>query len=375
MRNFIRIRKVPFVWLAIAIIVYGSSCSSSKKFKSADLSSQTIHLIDSVCTLQLQKGHFPGMAIAIEQKGNRIWSKGFGYSNIEKKLPVNPKDDLFRIGSVSKTVTACALARLTEKGEIDLDAPISKYYKACPQDKSALTIRQIGGHLGGIRHYKGMEFFSNIHYTNLTDPLEVFIHDTLLFEPGTKFSYSTYGLTLISAVMEMAVHKPFLDIVRDEVITPLQLTDLKADQRDSTQFHRVSFYEYQNDALLPSPVVDNSNKWAGGGFICSAEDLVRFGFALTDKRYLKEETINTFTQSQVTTKGEKTNYGIGIRSGTDAEGRPWFGHSGGSIGGTSMLLIYPGEDLVVVTLVNMGSADMEDLAWKIGEIVFNNKGK
>ena len=366
-------RTVRSGLLACLVLFLLSSCASTKSLSSLSLSEQVAHSIDSLCAVQLQQGHYPGLAVSVFFGKNKAWSKGYGFSNLEKKVPVDPTSDLFRIGSISKTITATALARVTEKGLVDMDVPISTYYKECPEDKRNLTLRQIGGHLAGIRHYSGVEFLSNIHYTNVTAPLEVFIHDTLLCQPGTKFNYSTYGWTLISAVMEKAVKKSFLDIINEEVKYPLDLTDLKADQKDSSGFQRVTFYEWQDGKAVPSPVVDNSNKWAGGGFLCSAEDLGRFGYALVQPGFLNEKSIADFTQSQVTTTGEKTDYGIGFRIGMDEKGRSWYGHSGGSVGGTSMLLIYPEQDLAIVTLVNMGSAQMEDLAWKIGEIVLRDK--
>ena len=373
MGNRIIYRLVMPGFLAFTAVFYLSSCSSTKSLQGQALSDRLVHSIDSVCALQLGKGHFPGLAIAVVQGEDELWTKGYGYSNLEKKTPIVAGEDLFRVGSVSKTITATALAKLTEKSQIDLDVPISTYYKECPADKKNLTLRQIGGHLAGIRHYKGIEFLSNIRYANVTAPLDVFIHDTLLFAPGTKYNYSTYGWTLISAVMEKAVQKPFLDIIKDEVKIPLQLNDLKADQKDSTSFKRVTFYEFQEGKSIPSPEVDNSNKWAGGGFLCSAEDLGKFGYALVNPGFLKEKTLDMFTQTQATNNGEPTGYGIGFRIGKDDQGRNWYGHSGGSVGGTSMLLIYPDQDLVIVTLVNLGSAEMDDLAFRIGNIILKSE--
>ena len=336
---------------------------------SQNLSSKAIHAIDSVCEHQLVAGNYVGLAVSIASKDNSVWSKGYGYSNLENKVQVDPKDDLFRIGSVSKPVTASALARLVEQGKLDLDAPISKYMDDLPADKANLTLRQLAGHLGGIRHYRGLEFFSNVRYQNVIEPLGVFINDTLLCEPGTKFNYSTYAWTLISAVMESALEKPFLSIIEQEVSNPLQLTDLKGDHTDSTRYQRVQFYQFQNGNHVLSPPVDNSNKWAGGGLICSAEDIAKYGYAHVGPGYLKEETLAEFTRGQKTNSGENTNYGIGFRSGTDKNERTWFGHSGGSVGGSSMMLIYPQEDLVVVTLVNQSGADMGELAMRIADLV------
>jgi serine beta-lactamase-like protein LACTB len=255
---------------ACVIVILLSSCGSTKNFTSLDLDSQTIHSIDSICLLQLNNEHYPGLAIAVAEKGNKVWSKGYGYSNLEIKLPVDARDDLFRIGSISKTVTACALAHLKERNIVSLDVPISNYYHECPPDKDSITLRQLGGHQAGIRHYAGLEFLSNVHYTTIKEAMEVFIHDTLLFEPGTKYNYSTYGWTLISEVMQDASGTPFTEIIRDEVSRPLKLSDLKPDISDSIHFQRVQFYEFQNGQHSISPHVDLSNKWAGGGFLCSA---------------------------------------------------------------------------------------------------------
>ena len=354
---------------ASMILVIFSSCTTAKEFSSIDLAPGIIHSIDSLCLLQMDKGHFPGLAIAIADRENRIWSKGYGHANIESNRPVDPNDDLFRIGSISKAVTAAALARLAERRTLNLDQPISDYYKSGPVDKRTITLRQLGGHKAGIRHYRGIEFLSNIHYTNIEDALQVFIHDTLLFQPGMNYSYSTYGWTLISKVMEDAANQPFPEIIKKEVQIPLKLSDLKPDIVDSVNFHRVHFYEFQNDHFVASPTVDLSNKWAGGGLLCSAADLAKFGYALTGPGYLQAESLEEFTTSQTLPDGKKTNYGIGFRIGINDVGLTWYGHSGGSIGGTSMLLIFPEIDLVIVTLVNRSEAPMDNLAMKIGTIV------
>lgn len=352
-----------------------TACTTTQDFRNLNPGDQTVHILDSICMEVLYQEKYPGLAIAVVHGGKKLWSKGYGYADLELKQAVDPSGHLFRIGSVSKSMTASALARLTEKGSIDLDVPIENYYRECPDDKKEITLRQLGGHIAGIRHYKGAEFLSNIHYDHVRDALEVFIHDDLLFKPGTDYYYTTYGWTLISAVMEDAVDKSFLKILDEEVKHPLQLKDLKADHIDSIHFKRVQFYELLQGNHIVSPKVDNSNKWAGGGLLCSAEDLAKYGFAHVAEGYLQKATLKEFTTSQFLANGEKTEYGIGFRLGSDESGKPWYGHSGGAVGGTSMLLIYPSEKLVIVTLVNLSGAKMNDLAWKIADVIRNQPGK
>ena len=352
-----------------------TACTTTQDFRSLNPGDQTVHILDSICMEALHQEKYPGLAIAIVHGGKTLWSKGYGYADLELKQAVDPSGHLFRIGSVSKSITASAMARLSEKGSIDLDIPIDNYFKECPDDKNEITLRQLGGHAAGIRHYKGAEFLSNIHYDRIRDALEVFIHDDLLFKPGTDYHYSTYGWTLLSAVMEDAANKTFLKILDEEVKQPLRLKDLKADHIDSIHFKRVQFYELLNGNHVVSPKVDNSNKWAGGGLLCSAEDLAKYGFAHIAEGYLKKETLKEFTTSQFLTNGEKTGYGIGFYDETDKEGRTWHGHGGGSVGGTSRLLIYPEEKLVIVTLVNLSGAQMNGLAWTIADVIRNLPGK
>src|SRR5690606_41830973 len=98
--------------------------------------------------------------------------------------------------------------------------------------------------------------------------------------------------------------------------------------------------------------VDNSYKWAGGGFLSTSEDLVRFGNAMLEGTLLRPETFRLLTTSQRLTSGRETGYGIGWSSGTDSAGRRRFWHSGGSVGGTAYLILYPEQKLVVAVLAN-----------------------
>lgn len=363
-------------WLAFGLglnMLFQTSCATIGKYKVWAPKEDLLHQIDALCQEQLEKGHFPGMAVAIAKHG-KVWSKGYGFADISAMTPVDPEVHLFRIGSVSKTVTAVTMAREKERGILDLDAPIVQYYREVPQDKDSLTLRQIAGHMAGIRHYEGNEFYSQVHYTNVFDPLDVFIHDTLLFVPGTQFSYSTYGWTLISAVMEKASGKPFIDMVREEVCVPLHVSSLQPDQVDSTRYPRVTFYDPDTTMKRVAPFVDNSNKWAGGGFLCSAADLARFGAGMEQPGFLRKSTLKEFRQSQSTADGKPTGCGIGFFSG-EKFGKTWYGHSGGSVGGTSMFLLFPKQKLVVVTLVNLSGAQMDDLAGRLAQVVIGRQEK
>src|SRR6185503_12236238 len=112
--------------------------------------------IEQMIQQEMQKSDAPGLAVAIEQDGRIVYSKGFGYSDVENKVPFTPQT-VSRIGSVSKTFTALAVMQLVEQGKIKLDDEVQVYVPSFPKKSAPITIRQLLGHQGGIRHYQGAE--------------------------------------------------------------------------------------------------------------------------------------------------------------------------------------------------------------------------
>jgi len=162
---------------------------------------------------------------------------------------------------------------------------------------------------------------------------------------------------LLSAVVEGASGENFLDYMNASVFRRLGLRHTLADENDKIIPHRVRFYQRDADGrLLNAPYVDNSYKWAGGGFLSTTEDLVRFAFAHLQPGFLKAETLELLFTSQRTTAGEATNYGIGWMVRADEKGRRTISHGGGSVGGTTLLLMYPESGVVVAMAVNLSSA-------------------
>ena len=302
---------------------------------------------------------YPGIAIAVSVEGETVWSEGFGYADLEHRVPIWPTSK-FRIGSVSKPLTAAAVAQLYEQGRLDLDAPVQQYVPDFPEKRWPLTTRQLGGHLGGIRHYRGVEFLSSDAYPSVDESLTIFEDDSLLHEPGTKYQYSSYGWNLISAVVEGASEQHFLDYMREEVFRKLNMRHTVADHVDSLIYERVSFYVRNDDhELLNAPFVDNSYKWAGGGFLSTTEDLLAFGNAHLTGGFLSDEALAMLFTEQKTTAGEGVGYGFGWRIFTDEQGRRYLAHSGGSVGGTTWLAMQPDSRVVVAGMVNLSGADLD----------------
>ncbi len=297
--------------------------------------------------------HVPGVSVAVGVDGEIVWSEGFGYADLGAKLPVTTTTR-FRVGSISKSLTAAGLALLVERGELDLDAPVQKYVPDFPDKGAPITTRMLGGHLAGIRHYQGREMYLNRPFADPHAAFAIFANDPLVSPPGRQFHYSTYGWTVISAVMESAAHREFTAFMAENVFAPLHMIHTRADRAGAADPKRTEFYELNAAGVyVVAPPVDNSYKWAGGGFLSTPEDLVRFGSAHLQPGFLKAETLRLLFTPQVPPEGQPSNYGIGWTMGRDAAGHRVMFHTGGSVGGTSILLLHPESKTVVAMTCNL----------------------
>jgi CubicO group peptidase (beta-lactamase class C family) len=340
---------------------------SEKKYAKAILTAT-----DSITRLMKNKS-IPGLSVTVCVDGKMVWSQGFGFADLEQRVVVNPSQSRFRIGSISKSLTAGALGKLYEQKKIILDSSIYYYVPDFPRKRYRPTIRQISGHLGGVRHYKGQEFLSSKHYNTVREGLSLFENDSLLFKPGTQFQYSSHGFNLLSAAMEKASGKNFLTLMQESVFDPLGMKNTSADVNDSIIDHRTRFYQREGKGWSNAPYVDNSYKWAGGGFISTSEDIARYANALLRGDFLKKETITLFTTSQKLPDKKPTWYGIGFGAEVDPKGIPFFGHSGGSVGGTTDMVIYPDKKITVVVLTNLSSASLGEISNRIAYLFMEQK--
>ena len=166
------IRKFfEFFYLIIFFLLVG--CSPKEKY------SKEIIEIDKLVLNTLKTNNLPGISVTILKNGKNIYSKGFGYSDINKKIKILPSKTRFRIGSFSKTLAASALMKLVEEGKIDLDVSIYDYVPDYPKKRWDFTSRQIAGHLSGIRSYKVDEMMINKNFSSVKDALSVFKMDSL----------------------------------------------------------------------------------------------------------------------------------------------------------------------------------------------------
>ncbi|HCM77231.1 MAG TPA: hypothetical protein DIS90_12675 [Cytophagales bacterium] len=353
--------KSAVITLVLALCFSCSTKENNSGYSKAI--SLTKHLLDSIRIAQ----RIPGIDAAVAIDGKIVWSEGFGYADLEHEVKVIPGVTRFRIGSVSKPLTSAAMGKLIDEGKIDLNASVYDYLPDFPRKKYPITIKQISGHIGGIRHYRGNEFLMNKRFNSVTSSLSIFQNDSLLFEPGSDYRYSSYGFNLLSAVVEKASGESFLPYIHRVVFSALDMQSTCPDLNDSIIVHRTSFYQLDSlNNVINAPSVDNSYKWAGGGFLSTTTDLIKFGEAHMQPGFLSESTLKVFTTSQVLTSGDSTSYGVGWRTYRH-DGLSGYGHTGGSVGGITAFRIYPHQKMVLVLLSNSSNTSYGDSGDKIAK--------
>lgn len=293
-----------------------------------------------------QAHNLPALSVAVGRGNGLVWTGTVGFADI-----------------------ATALARLVERGEIDLDAPLSTYLSPLPNPAwAAITPRQLASHAAGVPHYgengDTVGLYRSIamqrHYNDVRDALAVFDGSPLLHAPGTAFHYSSLGTVLLGAVMSEVSGLPFRELVTREVLEPAGMSSTFADGDEDDRNQRVTgLYYTDGNRFRPWREVDLSHRLPGGGFISSPSDLARMGLKYFDHDYLTPATRDRFWTPQRLADGRvnEQDYALGWRwREWDIEGVgvvPNANHGGVARGSQCWLLVLPDQVMSMAFCTNV----------------------
>jgi len=306
----------------------------------------------------------PSLSAAVAHEGKIIWAATVGWASLQPPLPAS-LTTVYRIGSSSKALTATAMARLVQSGQLDLDAAISRYVDDLPNtDWHALTPRQLASHTAGLPGYEENRDWWGVYqsirlgrrFSSTGDMLAVFDDSDLLFRPGTDFHYSSFDTNLNAHVMARITGLDYPALMQLLVFAPLRMTTTAVDDAGRPPATMAKFYRLRADGQLrPWRNVDLSLKWPGGGLLSSSSDLARLGSAWLDGNFIKPSVRRQFWTPQRLASGEinEQSYAVGWRfnpsSLVEYQGKALLHahHGGVSKGAMSWLVVYPELHLAV----------------------------
>lgn len=321
-------------------------------------------------------GNLPGVSVAVGVDGDLVWAEGFGWANLERRIPVTP-ETRFRIGTASTALTSAAVGLLLERGRLSLEAPIQTYVPAYPRKAQPVTLGQLMANVAGVGNDDGDEGpFYERHCARPLDAVPVFAEDDLRFAPGAEYRGSSYGWILVSAAVEAAAGEPFARVMRKQVFEPLGMDDTTADTAAGSQGERALPYfpRFAADPIYgPDPMrdIDLSCYAGAAAFVSTPSDLVRFGLALQRGTLLRPETVARLQGPVHLDSGTPTGFGLGWDLGTATfAGREtrMVGRRGTVLGGrVTSLVTYPDLHLVVAVMSNTSYADTTTLARAVAD--------
>jgi serine beta-lactamase-like protein LACTB len=339
------------------------------------LSPAAVQRIDAAVETWRSQSGAPALSLAIVVDNQWAFSKGYGLSDLEKKIAAR-NDTVYRLASLTKSLTATAVMQLVDEGKLDLDAPIQKYCPIFPEKQWPVTSRQLLTHLAGIRHNKWSETSSTQHFANINDSVKVFKDDALLFEPGTEYSYSTQGYVLLGCAIEGASGVPYLQYLADHIFKPAGMTQTTVDDSSLNVPNRAVGYRTGLfgfswlkwlRGVHEAPPHDTSIKVPAGGLLSTVDDMARFAIAVMSGQLVQPDTLTKMWTKPKTRDGKESEYGFGFLIG-EKNGQMRVYNDGSQAGTRTFLFMMPQRKFAVCLMTNLERADCETLTPAIREV-------
>ncbi|GAB3798947.1 hypothetical protein GCM10028819_21160 [Spirosoma humi] len=338
------------------------------------MAQKSVDSLDNFLRDQMSQLSIPGMQVAVVQHGHLVFSRCYGFANLQDSIPVS-RNSVFAINSCTKAFTGVAIMQLVEAGKVDLSAPISRYIDNLPADWQPVTITQLLTHISGIPDI--LRVFNPFTHGlgNLGTEAAAWEKVKSLpmaFRPGEQFSYNQTNYVLLGQVIDKFSGKPFAQVFSEKQFQPAGMARTRfGDSRDIIP-HFAPTYTFKNsldgrkldEAQLTGTYTEFPGfQRTGSGLNSTAEDMANWIISLQQGKLLKTKTaLNTLWSPGSYNNGSPTQWALGWGI---TKFRPKHRAVGMSGGGRSAFLVYPDDKLAVIVLTNLGGSSPENFIEEI----------
>jgi CubicO group peptidase (beta-lactamase class C family) len=329
--------------------------------------------LDDLFAKDMEENHIPGAAVSVVKDGKLFFTKGYGYADLENKIPVDAGQTVFAIGSVGKLFTWTAVMQLVEQGKLDLDADVNTYldFRIPNTYPGPITLKHLLTHTAGFEDQM-FEVFA--WEADDLMPVGEWLASHIpgrVRPPGEVAAYSNYGAMLAGYIVARVSGQPYEQYIQEHIFDPLRMehSTIQRPLPPDLREHESLGYWYSDGAYqavpeIPDDYLGQAAMAPAGGHLSSATDMARFmiahlqggfhGDASSEIRLLEETTARQMQGTLYTPDPRILGTAYGFFDFTD-NGQRTIGHSGGTIGFATLLLLLPDQNLgVFVVYTNEG---------------------
>lgn len=318
--------------------------------------------VDSLVHAEMKRQRIPGLSVVVVRDGEIEYVKGYGYSNLEHRVPVKP-ETIFQAGSVGKQFTAFAALLLVQDGKMSLHDKLTKYFPDAPSGWDSITVRNLLNHTSGFGDYT-----NNFHYwANYTEDslYQEFRKRPLIFKAGEKQRYSNMGYATLGIIISKAAGKFYGEYLKERVFTPLGMTTARIITEEDIVPNRAAGYRLVNDSIKNQEWVSPTiNTTADGSMYVTALDMAKWEAGLNAGKLLSKEYYNMMWAPTKLNDGTIEQYGFGW-SIDSVNGKFILEHNGSWQGFECTIKRYPEQKIAVVAFANLKRASTYKISTKI----------
>lgn len=311
----------------------------------------------------------PGVAVLVAKGGKVLYRKGFGMANIELGLPMKP-DYVFRIGSITKQFTACAILKLAEEGKLSLDDDLLKFIPDYPSNGHKITVENLLNHTSGIKSYTGMmQWTDEVRRKDFTPValIDFFKNEPSDFAPDEQWRYNNSAYFLLGYIIEKVSGMSYADYVEQIFFKPLGMKNSYYGFTDKIIPNRLPGYQKNGEHYENANFLSMTQPYAAGSLLSTVDDLHVWYQAVAEGKVVSRESLKKALASTRLKDGNTIGYGFGLSTG-NVQGSFSYGHNGGINGFSTSSLYLPDEDIFVAILANCDCADLGDTDAKLAAL-------
>jgi CubicO group peptidase (beta-lactamase class C family) len=336
----------------------------ASKLASNDEVTSAIRLLEAWIESQMAYRGLPGMSIGIVYDQELVWSKGFGFADVEKKVPATPAT-IYRIASISKLFTATAIMQLRDQGKLKLDDPVEKHLawfklKNREADAAPITIRHLLTHTAGLPRESAFPYWSDFKFPTREQMMKALPAQEAIYPPETKWKYSNLGLALAGEIVAAVSGELFDQYVQKHIFDPLGMRlSSSANMPESHKLKLATGYgrRLPDGKREVRPFTDAQGIGPAAGLASTVEDLARFvslqfrdGPAVGSP-VLKGSTLKEMHRVQWVMDDWKSGRGLGFAI-VHREDGDLVGHGGWVAGYQTAVYFRPKDKIAVIALTN-----------------------